>query len=113
MWMEKLDCGVLRIMTVLGPRYIQPSFWERVYLMWMFRNFHTLPQIVLTQRQQQFINHLCSQRKFVAMPEVVGGAPILGTVERRPVVENFALKRLAAEVVENASPLATDPGQSS
>jgi hypothetical protein len=113
MWMDKLDCGVLRVMTLLGPRYIQLSFWERVYLMWMFRNFHTLPQIVLTPRQQQFIERLCSEQKFIAMPDVVGGAPILGTVERRPVVENFALKSAATGVVESASPLATDPGQGS
>ena len=113
MWIEKLECGVLRVMTVLGPRYIQPSFWQRVYLMWMFRNFQTLPQIVLTRRQQQLIDRLCGEQRFVPMPRPWGEVPILGTVERRPVVENFALKGAAADVEETVSPLAAESRQGS
>jgi hypothetical protein len=111
MWMEKLECGVLRVMTPLGPRYIQLSFWERVCLMWMFRHFDTLPQIVLKGRQQELVDRLCREQKFVSM-NGWGEAPILGTVERRPIMENFTLKGSSAEV-RAAAPLVADSGQES
>jgi hypothetical protein len=43
MWIERLLDGVLRVLTPLGPRYLSPSFLERVYLLWTFRNFTSLP----------------------------------------------------------------------
>ena len=46
MWISKLRWGVLRLVTPVGPRYVRPAFWERVYLLWVFRNFSVLPQNV-------------------------------------------------------------------
>ena len=43
MWIERLLYGVLRVLTPLGPRYLGPSFLERAYLLWTFRNFTSLP----------------------------------------------------------------------
>ncbi|HXZ33180.1 MAG TPA: hypothetical protein VEH30_12950, partial [Terriglobales bacterium] len=65
MWIERLLYGVLRVVTPLGPRYLSPSFLERVYLLWMFRNFSSLPVVVLNHRQRKLVNRLCSQQKFV------------------------------------------------
>ena len=113
MWMEKLESGVLQVMTPLGPRYIQPSFWQRVYLVWMFRHFPTLPQIVLSGRQQRLIEKLCAEQRFVSLPRGWGEAPILGTVERRPVVEGFAVADSAADVPATVAPLAADSRQQS
>jgi len=115
MWMEKLENGVLRVMTQLGPRYIQPSFWQRIYLLWMFRHFDTLPQIVLTGRQQRLIDDLCAQQRFVSFSahHAGGEAPILGTVERRPVVETLEAERTATDTAETVSPLAADLRQHS
>ena len=31
MWMEKLSQGVLRVLTPLGPRYLNPPFAQRLY----------------------------------------------------------------------------------
>ena len=92
MWIDKLESGVLRVMTPLGPRYVQLSFWQRLYLLWMFRHFHTLPHLVLSPRQQRLIEDLCAEQRFVSVPYADGrGEPVvLGTVERRPVVETFA-----------------------
>src|SRR5579864_672076 len=92
MWIDKLESGVLRVMTPLGPRYIQPSFWQRVYLLWMFRHFQTLPHLVLNRRQQRLVDDLCAEQRFVSMPNENGRGepPILGTVERHPAVESFA-----------------------
>jgi len=87
MW-EKLAGGVLRIVTPLGPRYINPSFLQRVYLVWIFRHFATLPHQVLRSRQQQMIDRLCTSHAFVSRRPHNGReqAPIVGTVERRPLV---------------------------
>ena len=51
MWFEKLFSGVLCVLTPLGPRYIKPSFGQRIYLLWVFRHFHILPLQVLNSRQ--------------------------------------------------------------
>ena len=48
MLIGKLSSGVLRVLTPLGPRYIRPTFWQRVYLLWTFRHFDLLPLQVLT-----------------------------------------------------------------
>jgi len=87
--MEKLLSGVLRVLTPLGPRYIKPSLSQRIYLMWLFRNFPTLSPQVLSRRQQQLIDALCNQHGFISLTFQNGAldAPILGTLERRPTVD--------------------------
>jgi hypothetical protein len=84
MWIERLQYGVLRVLTPLGPRYLSPPFLERVYLLWTFRNFASLPLVVLNHRQQKLVARLCSQQKFVSLPLESGGfeQPLIGTVER-------------------------------
>ena len=86
MWLEKLLSGVLRVLTPLGPRYLQPSFSQRLYLMWVFRHFETLPLKVLSMRQQRVIESMCDENRFVSMGVGVDDAPLLGTLEQRPPV---------------------------
>ncbi|PYX33429.1 MAG: hypothetical protein DMG77_00460 [Acidobacteria bacterium] len=97
MWIEKLADGVVRVQTPIGPRYVMPSFRQRVYLIWMFRNFPILPHAVLTRRQQRLIDRLCGEQRFVsrAYSDGMDEAPVIGTVERRPVIssEQWPLRR--------------------
>jgi hypothetical protein len=97
MLIGKLSNGVLRVLTPLGPRFVRPTFWQRLYLLWTFRHFELLPLQVLNSRQRQLIDDLCADQRFVTGAEAAGieDAPILGTVERRPPVEmeNQAGKR--------------------
>lgn len=88
MWMEKLSLGVLRVLTPLGPRYLNPSFLQRLYLLWIFRNFDTLPLKVLSLRQQRRIDAMCARHGFVSVLEPNGlmDTPLLGTLEQRPPV---------------------------
>ena len=105
MWMEKLSAGVLRVLTPIGPRYIRPSFLQRLYLVWIFRYFHTLPQQVLTSRQQRLIDRLCTSQEFVSLlSNGFDEAPVLGTVERlQPViVDDLATATYAVEVSERS-----------
>ena len=86
MWIEKLSFGVLRVLTPMGPRYIRPPLLQRVYLLWIFRHFPLLPLQVLSLRQQEFIDALCTEHRFVPLPQITlfEDAPVLGTVEWRP-----------------------------
>lgn len=86
MLIEKLAAGVVRVQTPIGPRYVMPSFSQRVYLLWMFRNFPILPHAVLSRRQQRMIDQMCSQQRFASMAYASGmdEAPVIGTIERRP-----------------------------
>ena len=95
MWMEKLFAGVLRVLTPLGPRYIRPSLAQRIYLLWIFRNFQVLPLQVLTRRQRRVIDALCVEPRFVSLTDPDGWeAPILGTLERRPPISPTVAARL-------------------
>lgn len=107
MWIEKLANGVLEIDTPIGPRYIQPSFMERVYLLWTFRNFPSLPQQVLSRWQQRLIERLWSDHRFVSVSSFAGlSQPIIGRVERRtfpsaePVLEKKSAAAAQAPVAE-------------
>ena len=86
MWIEKLADGVVRVQTPIGPRYVMPSFWQRLYLLWVFRNFDILPHAVLSRRQQRMIDQMCSQQRFASMAYAGGmdEAPVIGTIEHRP-----------------------------
>jgi hypothetical protein len=86
MWIEKLADGVVQVQTPIGPRYLMPSFLQRVYFLWMFRHFPILPHAVLNSAQQRMIDRLCSEQRFVSMAYADGmdDAPVIGTVERRP-----------------------------
>jgi hypothetical protein len=86
MLIEKLAAGVVQVQTPIGPRYVMPSFLQRVYLIWMFRNFPILPHAVLNRRQQRLIDRMCSEQRFASMAYADGmnEAPVIGTIEHRP-----------------------------
>jgi hypothetical protein len=87
MLIEKLVGGVVEVQTPIGPRYLMPSFLQRVYLLWMFRNFPILPHAVLNKRQQRLIDRMCGEQSFVSMAYADGTeAPVIGAIERRPPV---------------------------
>jgi hypothetical protein len=108
MWMEKLSQGVLRVLTPIGPRYLNPSFAQRLYLLWIFRNFATLPAKVLSPRQQRRIENMFARHGFVSVlePNGLADVPLLGTLEQRPPV---AAPRWPNRNVSNAvAPFAAD-----
>jgi hypothetical protein len=97
MWIEKLATGVVKVQTPIGPRYVMPSFLQRVYLMWMFRNFPILPHAVLTRWQQRLIDRMCSEQSFASTAYADGTeAPVIGTVEHRPPLAQPVPARHAA-----------------
>jgi len=115
MWLEKLSLGVLRVLTPLGPRYVNPSFVQRLYLLWIFRNFHTLPVKVLSPRQQKRIDGICTQHGFVSLVELheLSEPAILGTLEQRPPLGSESLRRPDQSVSDVMRPFAADTQQRS
>jgi TonB family protein len=77
---HKLRTGLLELRTNQDSVYATPSFYERLYLLWIFRNFHSLTRRVLTQRQQRFVDKLAE-----SATKLEGGALhrpcLLGTIE--------------------------------
>lgn len=114
--LEKLYEGVLCILTPLGPRYLRPSFGNRVRLMWIFRHFHRLPQQVLKPGEQRFIEGLCQSDQFVSGLRLNGleEAPVIGTLEHRvPVqIDDAALASEHVGVRRPGSPVADERGSS-
>jgi hypothetical protein len=109
MWLEKLFSGVLRVSTPLGRRYLNPSFSQRIHLLWIFRHFDTLPVKVLSPRQQRMIELMCVNNQFIPLAERLDDVPILGTLEQRPPVPDIAPRQSAANPVgDSVAPLAAD-----
>jgi hypothetical protein len=108
MWIEKLVDGVVRIITPIGPRYIRLTFSQRAYFLWIFRHFDKLPQQVLNDRQQRFVDQLCVEHRFISLPSTMAEATVIGTLERLPLlqIEEAAAKRPVASVHDAAAPLA-------
>ena len=63
-----------------GVIYAPASGWDRVYLMWTFRNFDSLPQTVLNSRQQRLIGSLYREAANHSGHELCEAA-VIGTVE--------------------------------
>ena len=98
---SKIEAGVVELRTDVGRLYVRPSAWQRAYLRWTFRNFHTLPQQVLNHRQKRLIETL-SRTAIVTGRETFPPAAILGVVED---VRVLALPS-SAEMAEPAKPAA-------
>jgi hypothetical protein len=115
MWIDKLADGVVQVQTPIGPRYVMPSFLQRVYFLWMFRHFPILPHAVLNSWQQRLIDRLCSEQRFVSMAYADGmeDAPVIGTVERRPTMGPSPLPPRRPPVSESSSGLAAEVRQRS
>jgi hypothetical protein len=82
MLLNKLESGFLLFQTQQGFVAVEPSFWQRVYLLWTFRNFRQLSLPLLNSRQTALINDLFRQHAAVASHEYEPSLEI-------GVVENF------------------------
>jgi Gram-negative bacterial TonB protein C-terminal len=73
--------SLLELRTESGNVYICPSKWQRLRLLWMFRNFHVLPREVLSRRDQHLIEKL-SRSAVITPGQPVPRTAILGVVEK-------------------------------
>jgi hypothetical protein len=77
---QKIRTGLVELRTHIGSIYVSPSFWERIYLLWTFRNFQSLPKQVLNRHQQQLIDKLC-RAAIVSRNGPIARTSIIGAVE--------------------------------
>lgn len=100
---QKIRSGLIELRTNRGPLYVSPSVWQRIYLLWTFRNFHRLPQQVLNKRQRHLIQKLGSSAPAVRQ-RPLATRPIIGSVENVEIagVEKEALA--GSEKLVNMSP---------
>ena len=77
---QKIRTGLVELSTNIGSVYVSPSFWERIYLLWTFRNFHRLPKQVLNRHQKQLIDKLC-RTAIVSRSGPIARTSIIGAVE--------------------------------
>ena len=101
---SKIEHGVLELHTDVGRLYVCPTGWQRLYLRWTFRNFHSLPREILNARQRRLIEALC--RSAVMSPaERVPASAIIG------VVENFRVLAMPSVGEETEAANGVQPGQ--
>lgn len=95
---EKLRSGLLEFLTAAGPAYATPSLTERMYLLWVFRNFHRLPRQVLSRRQRELVDRLC--RNAVLARHAGAGDYVIGVVENVDYVPGRKTEAATGKVVE-------------
>jgi len=86
----KLRYGFLQVHTQAGQCSVKPNFYERLRLLWIFRNFSILPEPVLNAREQRLVASLCAPERMASCwepsererPELIGTLTGIGT--RRP-----------------------------
>jgi len=87
MWIEKLAGGVLQVDTPIGPRFVRLHFKQRAYLLWMFRNFPSLPHQVLSPREQRMVDRAVEENGFASMLGMgMPDSPVIGRIEQRITV---------------------------
>src|ERR1700691_1587876 len=82
MFLDRLESGVLLYETPQGMVGVELTLWQRVYLLWTFRNFRQLSVLLLNSRQLDLVSTL-----FRKTPGTVSHLDELGPVVG--VIENF------------------------
>ena len=67
MWIEKLADGVVQVQTPIGPRYVMPSFLQRVIFALDVSQFYDSSSRSSHGRQQRMIDRMCSEQRFASM----------------------------------------------
>jgi len=57
-FLDRLQSGFLLFETQQGLVRVELSLWQRIYLLWTFRNFRRLPIPLLNSRQRALVNAL-------------------------------------------------------
>lgn len=104
MWIEKMRRGVLQVSTDSGVRYVQPSFSERLQLLWTFRNFTVLSEEVLSQHEKHVLDELCANGRLFR-PHIADAMPIcvIGIVERSHGLPPRKTPQRAMHVVQRSA----------
>ncbi len=95
--------GVLEIVSDGQSKYVEPKGYDRVRLLWAFRNFSALPEPVLSARQKKLIERLSHNPELRPHPRMV----IIGAVERdfsrykRPSQSGRGMQSSAASVEQD------------
>jgi hypothetical protein len=96
-------CGVLEVVTPSGAYYLSPSIRERLALIWIFRNFRTLPLTVLSRAQRRKIKLIVLRHEHVTLKRY---DEILGSVE----FDGIAKKPVQSSVVGRTARVASVAG---
>jgi periplasmic protein TonB len=78
--LAKLSRGVVEIVVGDEYRYANPSFLQRAYLLWTFRNFRRLSVRILNPRQRQILERLSNTAR-TAKGRRIDPALVIGRAE--------------------------------
>src|SRR4051812_25478070 len=78
--LSRFCSGVLEVVTSSGSLFVKPNAFERLSLLWIFRNFRHLHLGVLSGRNQRTIENIAFKRMRVG-----ASADLIGTVDCRPI----------------------------
>jgi TonB family protein len=103
---SKIEQDVVELRTDVGRLYVRPTGWQRLYLRWTFRNFHSLSLQILNRRQKQLIENL-SRSAILTPAEHVPATAVIGIVENMTVLALPSTAEMA-EATTAAKPALAD-----
>jgi TonB family protein len=80
--LDKLQSDFLAYETEQGSAHVRISGRQRLYLLWTFRNFNSLPVKSLNARQQRLVENLYLRNSGRFLPSHPGRDAVVGTVEK-------------------------------
>src|SRR5437016_12918282 len=107
---EVVRTGIVELRSNVGSFYARPSLWERLYLVWTFRNFHALPKEVLNPRQRRLAEKLCQSVDLTVRGPIIR-FPIFGVIENAaaaPVALRQSFRAACSPVEVTATQAAFD-----
>jgi peptidyl-prolyl cis-trans isomerase A (cyclophilin A) len=81
MFLKRLQSGFLLFETQQGLMRIELSLWQRIYLLWTFRNFRQLSIPLLNPRQRTLVNTLFRNNVGVVWNYSDKPSPVIGVIE--------------------------------
>jgi hypothetical protein len=104
---QRIRANVVELRANDRRIYVRPSGWDRLYLLWTFRNFHHLPKQVLNHRQQQLIQQLC-RSAVLSLDEPIARIRIMGVVENMGAVPGCESAAMGLPAITNPPGSSTD-----
>jgi TonB family protein len=105
MFLDRLESGVLLYETQQGRVGVELTLWQRVYLLWTFRNFRQLSVLLLNSRQRALVSALF-RNNAGTVSHMDGLRSVVG------VIENFVPPPMDLSMSQEREPPATEVAQS-
>jgi hypothetical protein len=101
--LARLHRGILCVETNGVQRYFAPTLLQRLYLLWLFRNFRRLPLSVLSTNNRACLERVCARPAVPGDPDLVMGVVECELTPQKKTPQSVPLFRAQASEPKRAA----------